>query len=324
MANSPFLESIRHVMRTKHYSIQTEKTYLLWIKRFILFNQKRHPKDLGEQEVTQFLTHLAVNRKVTSSTQNLALCTIVFMYKHIFERELTLLPDTIRARAPTRVPTVLSHKEALSIIGLMKPKYKLMFSVLYGSGLRKAELLKLRIKDIDFDAKNLFVFRGKGGKDRTTMLPNKLLKPLQTQVEKVRAIHTKDIAEESGMTSLPPSLARKYPHAVREFKWQYLFPSTTRCEHPYDGYFCRHHLHSTALARELKVAVKSSGVAKHVTAHTFRHSFATQLLMAGADIRTVQELLGHKRLETTQIYTHISKISFERIKSPLDRLKIND
>ena len=270
-----------------------------------MFNQKRHPKDLGDQEVTQFLTHLAVNREVTSSTQNLALCAIVFMYKHIFEKELTLLPDAVRARAPTRVPTVLSHKEALSIIGLMTPQYKLIFSLLYGSGLRKAELLKLRVKDIDFEAKTVFVFRGKGGKDRTTMLPKKLIEPLKAQVEKVRGIHMKDIAEGSGMTSLPPSLARKSPNAVKEFKWPYLFPSTTRCEHPYDGYYYRHHLHSTALARALKLAVRKSGVTKHVTAHTFRHSIATNLLMAGADILTVQELLGHNDPRTTQIYTHV-------------------
>lgn len=164
MAQSPFLENVRSVLRTKHYSIQTEKTYLLWIKRFILFNNKRHPKELGEQEVTQFLTYLAVKRHVTSSTQNLALCAIVFMYKHVFERELTLLPDAVRARAPKRVPTVLSHEEALSIINLMSDKYRLMFSMLYGCGLRKAELLKLRIKDIDFQSKSVFVFRGKGVK----------------------------------------------------------------------------------------------------------------------------------------------------------------
>jgi integron integrase len=227
------------------------------------------------------------------------------MYKHIFERELTLLPDAVRSRAPTRVPTVLSHKEAMLIMGLMKPKYKLMFSLLYGSGLRKAELLKLRIKDIDFEPKTVCVFRRKGGKDRTTMLPKKRIEPLKGQLEKVRLIHQKDIAEGSGMTNLPPNLARKYPNAVKEFKWQYLFPSTTHCEHPYDGYFCRHHLHSTALARELKLAVTNSGATKHVTTHTFRHSFATQLLISGADIRTVQELLGHNDLRTAQIYTHV-------------------
>ena len=318
MANSPFLESIRHVMRTKHYSIQTEKAYLSWIKRFIWFNQKRHPQDLGEKEVTQFLAHLAVNRKVTSSTQNLALCSIVFMYKHIFERELTLLPDAVRARAPTRVPAVLSHKEALCIIGLMPPKYSLMFSLLYGSGLRKAELLKLRVKDIDFEAKTVFVFRGKGGKDRTTMLPKKLIEPLTAQVENVRSIHLKDIAEGRGMTSLPPSIARKYPSAVKQFKWQYLFPSTVRCPHPYDGYYCRHHLHSSALARVLKQALNISGVPKHVTAHTFRHSFATQLLISGADIRTVQELLGHNDLRTTQIYTHVIGLHSSGAISPFD------
>ena len=243
MGQSPFLEEIRNIMRTKHYSIQTEKTYLLWIKRFILFNKKRHPRDLGEQEVTDFLTHLAVKRQVTSSTQNLALCAIVFMYKHVFERELSLLPDTVRARAPKRVPTVLSHDEALKIISHMNEKYQVMFSLLYGCGLRKAELLKLRIKDIDFAAKSVFVFRGKGGKDRVTMLPNNLVPALKKQIETVRAIHLKDIAECGGETSLPAGLARKYPYAIKELKWQYLFPSTSRCQHPVDGYSCRHHLH---------------------------------------------------------------------------------
>ncbi|HGP5067132.1 TPA: phage integrase N-terminal SAM-like domain-containing protein, partial [Vibrio cholerae O1] len=171
MTRSPFLESIRQVMRTKHYSIQTEKTYLLWIKRFILFNKKQHPKNMGEQEVTNFLTYLAVNRQVTASTQNLALCAIVFMYKHILQRELTLLPDTIKARAPKRVPSVLSHNEAMSIINQLSGSYKLMFSLLYGCGLRKAELLMLRVKDIDFESRNVYVFRGKGGKDRVKMLP---------------------------------------------------------------------------------------------------------------------------------------------------------
>ena len=215
MGKSPFLEQIRSIMRTKHYSIQTEKTYLLWIKRFIIFNQKRHPKELGEQEVTDFLTYLAVKRHVTSSTQNLALCAIVFMYKHVFERELTLLPDTVRARAPKRVPTVLSHEEALTIISHMSEKYQLAFSLLYGCGLRKAELLKLRIKDIDFAAKSVFVFRGKGGKDRVTMLPNNLIQALKKQIQAVRVIHQKDLAEGGGETSLPPGLARKYPMRLK-------------------------------------------------------------------------------------------------------------
>lgn len=215
----------------------------MWIKRLILFNQKRPPKGLGEQEITAFLTYLAVDRHVTSSTQNLALYAIVFMYKHVFERELTLLPDTVRARTSKRVPTVLSHNEAMSIISQTNEKYCLMFSLLYGCGIRKAELLKLRIKDIDFAAKSVFVFGGKRGKDRVTMLPNNLTASLNSQIETVRQIHLKDIAEGWGETSLPAGLARKYPYAIKEFKWQYLFPSTNRCQHSVDGYYCRHHLH---------------------------------------------------------------------------------
>ncbi|MDO7085316.1 integron integrase [Pseudocolwellia sp. AS88] len=305
MSTSPFLESIRHILRTKHYSIQTEKAYLLWIKRFILFNQKRHPKDMGQQEVSNYLTHLAVNRQVTSSTQNLALCSIVFMYKHVFERELTLLSDTVRAKAPTRVPMVLSNKEATAIINKLKSPYHLMFSLLYGSGLRKAELLALRIKDIDFDGNSIYVFRGKGAKDRMTLLPKILIESLKEQIEKVENLHRKDLAEGEGKASLPSELARKYPKAITEFKWQYLFPSTVRCKHPTGGYFCRHHLHWTSLSKALRADVLKKGIRKHVTAHTFRHTFATQLLINGADIRTVQELLGHNDLKTTQIYTHV-------------------
>ncbi len=241
------------------------------------------------------------------------------MYKHVFERELTLLPDTVRARAPKRVPTVLNHDEAMNIISQMSEKYRLMFSLLYGCGLRKSELLKLRIKDIDLASKSVFVFRGKGGKDRVTMLPNKLLPPIKDQIEKVRHIHQKDMTEGGGETSLPASLARKYPYAIKEFKWQYLFPSTNRCLHPVDSYYCRHHLHWTSLTKALRQAVKASKVTKHVTAHTFRHSFATQLLLSGADIRTVQELLGHNDLRTTQIYTHVIGQHSSGTISPMDR-----
>jgi len=319
MSASPFLESIRHILRTKHYSIQTEKAYLLWIKRFILFNQKRHPKEMGEEEVSNYLTHLAVDRQVTSSTQNLALCAIVFMYKHVFARELTLLSDTVRAKAPTRVPMVLSNQEATAIINELKPPYHLMFSLLYGSGLRKAELLRLRIKDIDFASNSIYVFRGKGAKDRMTLLPQLLVEPLKTQINKAEELHRKDLSEGEGKTSLPSGLARKYPKAISQFKWQYLFPSTVRCQHPTDGYFCRHHLHWTSLTKVLRAAVMKTGIRKHITAHTFRHTFATQLLLNGADIRTVQELLGHSDLKTTQIYTHVIGQHSSGTLSPIDR-----
>lgn len=322
MSNSPFLENIRQVLRTKHYSIQTEKAYLTWIKRYILFNNKRHPHEMGEEEVSNFLSHLAVERQVTSSTQNLALCAIVFMYRHIFERELTLLDDTVRAKAPKRVPIVLSDAEAMKIIKLMPESYQLMFSILYGCGLRKAELLRLRIKDIDFENKSIFIFRGKGKKDRITMLPNTLVPALKEQINKVANIHQLDINEGEGNTSLPSGLARKYPYAIKDLKWQYLFPSRNRCQHPTDGYFCRHHLHWTALTKVLRRAVIESGIAKHVTAHTFRHSFATQLLINGSDIRTVQELLGHNDLKTTQIYTHVIGQHSSGTTSPIDRNNI--
>jgi integron integrase len=319
MSKSPFLENIRHLLRMKHYSIHTEKSYLLWIKRFIIFNQKRHPKDMGEEEISNYMSYLAVDRRVTSSTQNLALCAIVFMYKHVFERELTLLSDTVRAKAPKRVPMVLSNQEATAIISELKEPYQLMFSLLYGSGLRKAELLRLRIKDIDFSSNSIYVFRGKGAKDRITLLPQSLVLSLKTHINYVESIHKKDLAEGEGKTSLLSGLARKYPKAITQFKWQYLFPSTVRCQHPTDGYFCRHHRHWSALTKVLRAAVMKTGIRKHVTAHTFRHSFATQLLLNGADIRTVQELLGHNDLKTTQIYTHVIGQHSSGTLSPIDR-----
>ena len=268
--------------------------------------------------MSQFLSHLAIQRQVTASTQNLALCAIVFMYKHILERELSLLDNTIRAKAPKRVPVVLSHDEVHQILRYLKPPYYLMFSILYGSGLRKAELLRLRVKDIDFDNQSLFVFRGKGNKDRVTILPTSLVAPLKKQIEIVKQVHQQDIVEGEGKTSLPAGLSRKYPYAIKDIKWQYLFPSRTRCIHPYEGYVCRHHLHWTSLSKALRRAVKECGITKHITAHTFRHSFATELLKAGTDIRTVQELLGHADLKTTQIYTHVIGQHSSGATSPID------
>jgi integron integrase len=318
MSGSPFLESIRAVLRTKHYSIRTEQAYLTWVRRFILFHKKRHPEEMAEQEVTEFLSHLALDRQVTASTQNLALCAIVFMYKHIFNRELKLLDDTVRARTPKRVPTVLTNDEAMDIIEHMNEPYRLMFSMLYGCGMRKNELLELRVKDIDFGGNSVFIFRGKGGKDRVTLLPESLKEQIHRQIQLVKKIHQKDLVEGEGNTALPPALARKYPNAIKELKWQFLFPSRNRCQHPYDGYICRYHLHWSSLSKALKKAVKLSGVTKHVTAHTFRHSFATQLLLSGADIRTVQELLGHTDLKTTQIYTHVIGHHSSGARSPID------
>ncbi|PCI46912.1 MAG: integrase [Moraxellaceae bacterium] len=274
---------------------------------------------MGEEEVSNYLTFLAVNRGVTASTQNLALCSIVFMYKHIFERELTLLTETVRAKAPSRVPTVLSNIEAMKIIGQLNTPYQLMFSLLYGCGLRKSELLRLRVKDIDFENHSIYIFRGKGAKDRVTLLPSSLISPLKEQILIAENVHQKDLAEGEGQTSLPSGLARKYPNAITEFKWQYLFPSTYRCPHPTDGYYCRHHLHQSSLSKALKYAVNKTKIRKHVTAHTFRHSFATQLLLNGADIRTVQELLGHTDLKTTQIYTHVIGQHSSGTLSPLDK-----
>ncbi|MGL1957054.1 MAG: integron integrase [Colwellia sp.] len=278
---------------------------------------------MGEEEVSQYLTYLAVNRGVTASTQNLALCSIVFMYKHMFARELTLLTDTVRAKAPSRIPTVLSNNEAMMIISQLTSPYKLMFSLLYGCGLRKSELLRLRIKDIDFEGHSIYVFRGKGAKDRVTLLPSSLIPSLEKQILVTENIHQKDLAEGEEKTSLPPGLARKYPNAITELKWQYLFPSTHRCPHPTDGYYCRHHLHPSALSKVLKYAVNKTKIRKHVTAHTFRHSFATQLLLNGTDIRTVQELLGHSDLRTTQIYTHVIGQHSSGTLSPLDRIYTN-
>jgi integrase len=254
---------------------------------------------MGEEEVSHFLTHLAVNRNVTLSTQNLALCSIVFMYKHVFQRELTLLAGTIRAKTPTRVPTVLSNDEAMAIIDELKPPYHLMFSILYGCGLRKAELLRLRIKDIDLSGNSIYVFRGKGAKDRMTLLPSTLIDPLKAQITKVEHTHQKDLAEGQGKTSLPAGLARKYPYAITELKWQYIFPSVVRCQHPTDGYFCRHHLHWTALSKVLRKALIKTNIHKRVTAHTFRHS----------DVKT------------TQIYTHVIGQHSSGTLSPIDRNK---
>ncbi|MDO6746471.1 integron integrase [Gilvimarinus sp. 1_MG-2023] len=319
MKPSPFIERVRSELRTRHYSLRTEKTYLYWIRHFILFNDKRHPEVLGNAEIEGFLSYLAVYRKVSAATQNQALCAIVFLYRYIIEREIEDLQYGF-AKRPKNVPTVLAPAEISAILNQLRGKYWLITALLYGCGFRIHEALSLRIKDIDLQNRSIYIFRGKGAKDRYTLLPAALISPIQQQMAEAQQIHQTDLAEGYGSTSIAPALHRKYGKSLTDFAWQYLFPSTTRCQHPYDGYICRHHLHGTAFAKNLRKAVKASGVHKRVTAHTFRHSFATNLLLNGSDIRTVQELLGHSDLRTTEIYTHVIGQRRAGTRSPVDDL----
>lgn len=319
MSYSPFLESVRVELRTRHYSLKTEKSYLYWIKGYILFNDKKHPDEMGNREIERFLNHLAVNRAVSAATQNQALCAIIFLYRFVIKRDIKGLNYSFSKR-DVALPTVLSADEAQKVIANLYGVHKLIASLLYGSGLRINEALKLRVKDLDFANKSIFVFRGKGRKDRYTLLPKSCLQALEEQMTMVKSLHQKDLDAGFGLTSLPPALIRKYGHAVKDFSWQYLFPSSTRCIHPTDGYVCRHHLHETAFRKQLRAAVLASDITKRVKAHTFRHSFATELLRNGADIRTVQELLGHTDIRTTEIYTHVMGDKFAYTTSPIDKL----
>ena len=314
---SNFIESIRTVLRSKQYSLKTEKAYLYWCRLFIRYNHYKHPKEATNQEIEAFLSFLAVQRGVSASTQNMALCALMFMYKYVLEQEIVGLRFDF-ARRPRNLPTVLSAPEVKAVLDHLKGKYWLITTLLYGAGLRVSEALKLRVKDVCFDNKSLFVFRGKGKKDRYTLLPDMLVEPLKKQIGFALSVHQKDIDQGYGFSSVPASLFRKYKAALKAPGWQYLFPSSVRCEHPVDGYTCRHHLHETAYAKALRKAVRESNITKRVTAHTFRHSFATRLLQSGTDIRTVQELLGHSDLRTTEIYTHVVGNRRAGTTSPMD------
>lgn len=319
MGKSVFLEQVRTQLRTRHYSIQTEKTYLFWIRSFILFHDKRHPSTLSNPEIERFLNHLAMNRGVSASTQNQALCALIFMYRHVLNVAIEGLQYQF-AKKPKGLPTVLSPHEVQLILAQLEGKYWLITALLYGCGLRINEALRLRIKDLDLHNQSLYVHRGKGAKDRYTLLPTKLLPHLEAQLQTIKVLHETDLQAGYGHTSLPPTLIKKYGNAIRSLAWQYLFPSSVRCIHPYDGYVCRHHLHPSAYGKNLRKAVQLSGVNKKVSAHTFRHSFATELLRSRTDIRTVQELLGHADLRTTEIYTHVIGQRHAGTHSPLDHL----
>jgi integron integrase len=312
------LDRVRDKIRLKHYSIRTESAYLGWIRRFIVFHGKRHPAEMGAPEIEAFLSHLAVDGQVAASTQNQALAALLFLYREVLGAELPWLDGVERAKRPQRLPVVLTSGEVRSVLARMEGVKWLMASLLYGTGMRLMECIRLRVKDVDFQARQVTVRDGKGAKDRVTMLPESLVAPLQQHLAKVKVIHEQDCREGFGAVYLPFALERKYPNASREWGWQYVFPARSRSIDPRSGKERRHHIDEKVLQRALKSAVREAGLTKPASCHTLRHSFATHLLQAGYDIRTVQELLGHKDVSTTMIYTHVLNRGGRGVRSPLD------
>ena len=305
-------------LRVKHYSKRTEDAYLQWIKRFILHHGKRHPREMGVAEVEGFLTHLAVARNVSASTQNQAKSALLFLYKEVLEMELPWLDNVTQAKAPKRMPVVLNKQEVQALLNRLDGTIWLISSLLYGSGLRVMECLRLRVKDIDFVKREILVREGKGFKDRVTMLPAALVEPLKQHLLKVQALHEEDLAAGFGEVYMPMALDKKYPNAGREWSWQYVFPSVKRSIDPATNQIRRHHADEKTVQRAVKKAAKAANISKLATPHTMRHSFATHLLEGGQDIRTVQELLGHADVATTMIYTHVLNKGGLAVSSPLD------
>jgi integron integrase len=320
MERPRLLDRMREAIRVRHYSLRTEETYLQWVRRFILFHEKRHPETMGEVEISAFLSHLAVDRNVAASTQNQALAAILFLYTQVLGRDLDWLNGVTRAKQPRRLPVVLSQDEVQRILRKLQGTNGLLARLMYGTGMRAMESLQLRVKDIDFAYRQIYIRAGKGNKDRVTPLPESLIGPLESQLGEVRALHNRDLAEGFGTVYLPYALSRKYPSADREWGWQYVFPSTNRSRDPRSGVIRRHHWHDQNVQRALRKAARSAGVIKRVSTHVLRHSFATHLIEDGYDIRTIQELLGHKDVSTTMIYTHVAQRGGRGVKSPLDRL----
>ena len=313
------LDQVREQIRLRHYSIRTEAVYLEWVKRYIRFHKYRHPQEMGGPEVEAFLSDLAVRRDVSASTQNQALSAILFLYKQVLQIELPWMDGVIRARRPQRLPVVLTREEVASVLAQLDGTLWLIASLLYGSGMRLMEVLRLRVKDVEFARLEILIRDGKGQKDRVTMMPRKLAAPLELHLQRVRALHEQDLREGYGRANLPHALARKYPNAAAEWGWQFVFPSVNRSEDPRSGGIFRHHLHEKTIQRAVRNAVRRVGLHKPATPHTLRHSFATHLLESGQDIRTVQELLGHSDVKTTQIYTHVLNRGGLGVLSPLDR-----
>jgi len=318
-SKSPFIESIRRTMRLRGYSIRTEQSYLYWIRYYIRFHKYKHPKEMGRDNVIQFLDHLASGRHVTVNTQRIALNSLNFLYTKIMDKPMQDLGFKL-ANKPRHLPTVLTVLETTQILEQFSGVNRLIVELMYGSGLRVSECLRLRVQDLDFEKLSLTVRNGKGGKDRLTLLSDRLKDKLSKQINTALEVQSKDNANGIG-PSLPIALSRKYPTAFRSKSWMFIFPSKTLCRHPLDDKVCRHHLHTSVIRKALKAALTRTNIRKRVTCHTFRHSFATHLLESGTDIRTVQELLGHTDVKTTQIYTHIIGEHYAGTQSPLNKIR---
>jgi len=318
MSPPRLLDQVRRVLHLKHFSIRTEEAYTRWIKRYVIFHGKRHPAEMGAPEIRAFLSHLATEGEVAAATQNQAFAALLFLYRDVLEIELGAIEDVVRARRPAKLPAVFSRSEVQAVLAQLQGTHWLAASLLYGAGLRLLECLRLRVKDLDFERGQIAVRDGKGQKDRITMLPDRLKGPLEDQIERVRVLHARDLDEGYGAVYLPYALGWKSPGAPRSLAWQYVFPAPSRSVDPRSGEARRHHLSESALQKAVAEAVRKSGISKSGSCHTFRHSFATHLLEAGYDIRTVQELLGHKDVRTTMIYTHVLNRGGMGVRSPLD------
>ena len=318
------MERVRKELAVRHRSSKTADAYVGWVKRFILFHERRHPATMGKAEVSAFLSSLATERDVSASTQNQALAALMFLYSEVLGRELPWLADMVYAKRPLRLPVVLTKHEVSAVLSKMSGTTGLVASLLYGAGLRLLECLTLRVKDVDFSQRRLLVRRGKGQKDRVALLPGRLMRPLESHLAKVREQHQNDLERGAGYVELPHALRVKYPKARTEWPWQWVFPATRTHVHEATGERRRHHLHETVMQRAFRAAVKAAGITKPASCHTFRHSFATALLQAGYDIRTIQQLLGHRDVRTTMIYTHVVDRGPYGVRSPLDGLVGDD
>jgi integron integrase len=318
MSAPKLLDLVREAIRVRQYSRRTEQAYVHWVRRYVLFHGKRHPAELDARHVSNFLTHLASERNVAASTQNQALNALVFLYRHVLDQPLTDLHEMVRAKRSRHLPVVFTPQEVRAVLAQMEGVHRLVASLLYGAGLRLLEALRLRVKDVDFNAKQVVVRGGKGNKDRVTPLPTSLQEPLKIHVRTVRLLHQRDVSEGYGEVQLPRALARKYPGAARSWAWQYVFPAGGRSRDPRTGEVRRHHLHESAVQKAVSASLRRADIPKRGSCHTFRHSFATHLLEDGYDIRTVQELLGHADVRTTMIYTHVLNRGGRAVRSPLD------